>query len=100
MDYVDQLKHRNKRRDRSDKLKLRLGINHPEVKQVIEEEKEVNICNTILKYNFFFFFFLLTIYCNTYRFLNHCQKVKKNSINVKKRSKKKSMYLTYKKVKI
>ncbi|GAA5812158.1 hypothetical protein MFLAVUS_005608 [Mucor flavus] len=42
MDYVDQLKHRNKKRDRSDKLKLRLGINHPEVKQVIEEEKEVS----------------------------------------------------------
>lgn len=54
MDYVDQLKHRNKKRDRSDKLKLRLGINHPEVKQVIEEEKEVNICNIIYKYNFFF----------------------------------------------
>lgn len=41
MDYVEQVKFRNKKRDRADKLKLRLGINHPEVKQVIDEEKEV-----------------------------------------------------------
>lgn len=41
MDYVDQLKFRNKKRDRSDKLKLRLGINHPEVREVIAEEIEV-----------------------------------------------------------
>lgn len=42
MDYVDQMKFRNKKRDRADKLKLRLGINHPEVKEVIAEEKEVS----------------------------------------------------------
>lgn len=42
MDYVDQLKFRNKKRDRSDKLKLRLGINHPEVREVIAEEIEVH----------------------------------------------------------
>jgi hypothetical protein len=41
IDYVDQLKYRNKKRDRADKLKLRLGMNHPEVKEVIAEEKEV-----------------------------------------------------------
>lgn len=38
MEYVEQLKFRNKKRDRADKLKLRLGMNHPEVKEVIEEE--------------------------------------------------------------
>lgn len=43
MEYVEQLKYRNKKRDRADKLKLRLGINHPEVKEVIEEEIEVII---------------------------------------------------------
>ncbi|OAD01592.1 hypothetical protein MUCCIDRAFT_165460 [Mucor lusitanicus CBS 277.49] len=42
MDYVDQLKFRNKKRDRSDKLKLRLGINHPEVREVIAEEIEAS----------------------------------------------------------
>ncbi|KAL9556087.1 hypothetical protein MBANPS3_002047 [Mucor bainieri] len=42
MDYVDQLKFRNKKRDRSDKLKLRLGINHPEVREVIAEELEAS----------------------------------------------------------
>ncbi|KAI8645445.1 hypothetical protein BD408DRAFT_459423 [Parasitella parasitica] len=51
MDYVDQLKFRNKKRDRSDKLKLRLGINHPEVRQVIEEEIEVIIMIIIIKKN-------------------------------------------------
>ena len=40
MDYVDGLKYRNKKRDRADKLKLRLGINHPEVKEVMAEEVE------------------------------------------------------------
>lgn len=43
MDYVEQLKYRNKKRDRADKLKLRLGINHPEVKEVIDEEIEVRL---------------------------------------------------------
>lgn len=43
MDYVDQLKFRNKKRERADKLKLRLGMNHPEVKEVIEEEKEATL---------------------------------------------------------
>lgn len=41
MDYVEHLKIRNKKRDRADKSKLRLGLNHPEVKQVIAEEIEV-----------------------------------------------------------
>ncbi|CEG69870.1 hypothetical protein RMATCC62417_05866 [Rhizopus microsporus] len=41
MDYVEHLKIRNKKRDRADKSKLRLGLNHPEVKQVIAEEIEL-----------------------------------------------------------
>ncbi|KAI8970357.1 hypothetical protein BDF20DRAFT_826364 [Mycotypha africana] len=41
MEYAEQLKHRNRKRDRSDKLKLRLGMNHPEVRQAIVEEREV-----------------------------------------------------------
>ncbi|CAO3679454.1 unnamed protein product [Rhizopus microsporus] len=42
MDYVEHLKIRNKKRDRADKSKLRLGLNHPEVKQVIAEEIEAS----------------------------------------------------------
>jgi hypothetical protein len=40
IDYAEKLKHRNKKRDRADKLKLRLGMNHPEVKTVIAEETD------------------------------------------------------------
>jgi hypothetical protein len=47
IDYADQLKYRNKKRDRADKLKLRLGINHPEVKEVLAEEKEVQVTNPL-----------------------------------------------------
>ncbi|KAI7892957.1 uncharacterized protein EV154DRAFT_417846 [Mucor mucedo] len=43
MEYVEQLKYRNKKRDRADKLKLRLGMNHPEVKEVIDEEIVVSM---------------------------------------------------------
>ncbi|KAI8979030.1 hypothetical protein BDB01DRAFT_725664 [Pilobolus umbonatus] len=43
MDYVDRLKYRNRKRDKSDKLKLKLGINHPMVTDVMQEEKEVSL---------------------------------------------------------
>ncbi|KAI7858402.1 hypothetical protein BDC45DRAFT_434136, partial [Circinella umbellata] len=40
MDYVESAKHRNKKRDKADKLKLRLGLNTPEVQATIAEEEE------------------------------------------------------------
>ncbi|KAI9498141.1 Vps5 C terminal like-domain-containing protein [Zychaea mexicana] len=40
MDYVDSVKHRNKKRDKADKLKLRMGLTAPEVQATIAEEEE------------------------------------------------------------
>ncbi|KAI9312607.1 Vps5 C terminal like-domain-containing protein [Dichotomocladium elegans] len=40
MDYVDSMKHRNKKRDKADKLKLRMGLHAPEVQATIAEEEE------------------------------------------------------------
>ncbi|KAI9485378.1 MAG: hypothetical protein EXX96DRAFT_544902 [Benjaminiella poitrasii] len=43
MEYVDHLKQRNKKRDKSDRLKLKLRINHPELSKTIKEEEEATI---------------------------------------------------------
>ncbi|KAI8139559.1 Vps5 C terminal like-domain-containing protein [Fennellomyces sp. T-0311] len=40
MEYVDSVKHRNKKRDKADKLKLRMGLHAPEVQATIAEEEE------------------------------------------------------------
>ncbi|RCH78833.1 hypothetical protein CU098_004746, partial [Rhizopus stolonifer] len=40
MEYVDQLKYRNKKRERSDKVTARLGPHHPEAKEIMAEERE------------------------------------------------------------
>lgn len=41
MEYVDSMKLRNKKRDKADRLKLRMGLNAPEVQATIAEEEEV-----------------------------------------------------------
>lgn len=41
MEYVDSMKHRNKKRDKADRLKLRMGLQAPEVQATIAEEEEV-----------------------------------------------------------
>ncbi|KAJ8658397.1 hypothetical protein O0I10_005749 [Lichtheimia ornata] len=40
MEYVDSMKLRNKKRDKADRLKLRMGLNAPEVQATIAEEEE------------------------------------------------------------
>ncbi|CAO3597268.1 unnamed protein product [Absidia cylindrospora] len=40
MEYVASAKQRNRKRDRTDKLKLRMGMNGPEVRQAMTEEQE------------------------------------------------------------
>ncbi|KAG0167618.1 Vacuolar protein sorting-associated protein 5 [Apophysomyces sp. BC1034] len=40
MEYVDSVKHRNKKRDKADKLKLRMGLAAPEVQATMIEEQE------------------------------------------------------------
>lgn len=42
MQYADSMKHRNKKRDKADRLKLRLGMHAPEVKATVAEEEEVS----------------------------------------------------------
>lgn len=43
------MKHRNKKRDKADKLKLRLGMHAPEVKATVAEEEEVRETKYISK---------------------------------------------------
>ncbi|KAF7727290.1 hypothetical protein EC973_007806 [Apophysomyces ossiformis] len=40
MEYVDSVKHRNKKRDKADKLKLRMGLSAPEVQATMMEEQQ------------------------------------------------------------
>ncbi|KAI7897843.1 uncharacterized protein BX663DRAFT_533655 [Cokeromyces recurvatus] len=42
MEYVDQLKLRNRKRDKADKLKLKIGLSHPELNQAINEERKAS----------------------------------------------------------
>ncbi|ORZ23077.1 hypothetical protein BCR42DRAFT_318539 [Absidia repens] len=42
MEYVASAKQRNRKRDRTDKLKLRMGMNGPEVRLAMTEEQEVS----------------------------------------------------------
>ncbi|KAI8064146.1 hypothetical protein BC940DRAFT_242613 [Gongronella butleri] len=41
MDYVESAKHRSRKRDRADRLKLRMGMNASEVQTAVEEEQQV-----------------------------------------------------------
>lgn len=79
MEYAEQLKARNKKRDRTNKLESKLSPDHPELRQAVAEEDEVYIYLT--KKN-------LTINFFVKRLFNLWRELKMNSILFMRKSNK------------
>ncbi|KAL0091648.1 hypothetical protein J3Q64DRAFT_1635804 [Phycomyces blakesleeanus] len=65
IEYAECVKHRNKKKERSEKVKSRLGPTSasPEVQSAIVEEQEVSLVNTTIEKKFVSYYFFHLCWC-------------------------------------